>query len=307
MLAASPTVLLALALITGATATAQPNLAPCEPGPRRIELNTEPTGKVPELCIGAGLSTTFTFEGGELFVEGVSVEGRDRFTRVEVSATMLRLVPSESVAPGERFKLTVRFKDGAAPASAIFWLEVYPGQAEPLVEVYRQKRTVESCQQEVKEKQAQLRQCREDNARLQAEKSGPGGLAQLIATRLMGREGVFAKTLNSIAKPHSANALEVMDVHSYRSDRTVAVELLLATTEAAPSWTAVKAELVGPGRRTLRNPRLWQERLSTTDTQQLRVVVEAEATGTEAQGSFTLTVWSEGGTGNIVVTGVTFP
>jgi uncharacterized protein (TIGR02268 family) len=289
-----------------ATATAQPRLAPCEESPRRIELSTEPTGEVPELCIGAGLSTIISVEGAEFFPEGVSLEGRERFTLVEVGHTMLRLVPSEHVAPGERFKLTLRFKDSAAPSSATFWLGVYPGQAEPLVAVYREKRTVESCQQEVKEKQAQLRQCREDNARFQAESTGPRGLSGLLTTRLMNETGVIPKDIKKSVTPHPANAFPVVEAWSYRSASRVAVELRLITTEAVPSWKAVEAELVGPGRRTLRKPSLWQGEPSGPDAT-VRVVVETEATEAEAQGSFTLTVWSHEGTRSIVLTGVTFP
>jgi uncharacterized protein (TIGR02268 family) len=97
--------------------------------------------------------------------------------------------------PGERFRLTVRFRDGAAPASAAFWLVVYAGQVEPLVEVYREKRTLESYQQQVQEKDSQLRQCQEDNERLMAEKESPGGLAGLLATGLMGETGALPRIL----------------------------------------------------------------------------------------------------------------
>jgi uncharacterized protein (TIGR02268 family) len=262
---------------------------------------------VPELCIGAGLSTIISFNGAELLAEGVSLEGRERFSWVEVGTTLLRLVPSERVVPGERFKLTVRFKDAAAPASAAFWLGVYPGQVEPLVEVYRQKRTVESCQQELREKQAQLRQCREDNARLHAEQEGPGGLAGLLATGLMSVTGVISKELSRDMTVPPATALKVQQAWSYRSARGVAVELRLRPPEAAAPWKAIGAELVGPGRRALRGLRLWQEAPSEPKAAYIRVVVEAEATEKEAQGSFTLTVGSEDGTRSIVLTGVTFP
>ncbi|MBN1205870.1 MAG: DUF2381 family protein [Myxococcaceae bacterium] len=123
----SPAALLALALLVGASATAQPRAVPCEPRTRRIELKAEPTGEVPELCIGPELSTALLFYGAEFLSNEVTVDGRERFTLVEASNTMLRLVPSGRVMPGERFRLTARFKDGEAPASAAFWLVVSPG------------------------------------------------------------------------------------------------------------------------------------------------------------------------------------
>jgi uncharacterized protein (TIGR02268 family) len=77
---------------------------------------------VPELCISPGLSTTILLYGAELLPGGVTVDGRELFTLVEVGNTVLRLVPSDRVVPGERLRLTVRFRDGATPASAAFWL-----------------------------------------------------------------------------------------------------------------------------------------------------------------------------------------
>jgi uncharacterized protein (TIGR02268 family) len=123
----------------------------------------------------------------------------------------------------------------------------------------------------------------------------------------MNEKGVIPKDLKSSVRPHRANALEVTTAWSYRSASMVAVELWLRTPEAMSSWKAIDAELVVPGRRTLRKLSLWQEAPSGPDAYQLRVVVEADATEAQAQGSFTLTVWGEGGTRSIVLNGVTFP
>lgn len=308
MLASSPAVLLVLALLVGATATAQPRAIPCEAGTRRIELKTEPSDEVPELCISPGLSTTLLLYGAELLPSGVTVDGRGRFTLVEVGNTVLRLVPSDSVVPGERLRLTVRFRDGAAPASAAFWLVVYAGQVEPLVEVYREKRTVESYQQQVQEKDAQFRQCQEENARLLAEKESPGGLIGLLATGLMGEKGVTPKKLTESVVEHPGNAILVTRVFSYRSTSRVAVELEFETATAGREpWRAVRAELVGPGRRALRVTPPWQREPLRGEVRDRRVVIEAEATEAETRGSFTLKVWDEDGTRSVIVSEVTFP
>jgi len=308
VLASSPAVLLVLALLVGATATAQPRAIPCEAGTRRIELKTEPSDEVPELCISPGLSTTLLLYGAELLPSGVTVDGRGRFTLVEVGNTVLRLVPSDSVVPGERLRLTVRFRDGAAPASAAFWLVVYAGQVEPLVEVYREKRTVESYQQQVQEKDAQFRQCQEENARLLAEKESPGGLIGLLATGLMGEKGVTPKKLTESVVEHPGNAILVTRVFSYRSTSRVAVELEFETATAGREpWRAVRAELVGPGRRALRVTPPWQREPLRGEVRDRRVVIEAEATEAETRGSFTLKVWDEDGTRSVIVSEVTFP
>jgi uncharacterized protein (TIGR02268 family) len=305
--ASSPAVLLALVLLVGATATAQPRAIPCEAGTRRIELKTEPSDEVPEMCVSPGLSTTILLYGAELLPGGVTVDGRERFTLVEVGNTVLRLVPSERVVPGERLRLTVRFREGAAPASAAFWLVVYAGQVEPLVEVYREKRTVESYQQQVQEKDSQFRQCQEDNERLLAEKESPGGLAGLFAMGFMDDRGVTSKDLTKIVVAYPGNAVLVLRVFSYRSTSRVAVELILRPTPGMEPWKAVRAELVGPGRRALRVKPPWQREPLRYEAEDRRMVIEAEATAAETRGSFTLKVWDADGTRVIILTGVVFP
>ena len=307
MLASSPAVLLVLTLLVGSTATAQPRAIPCEAGTRRIELKTEPSDEVPALCISPGLSTTILLYGAELLASGVTVDGRERFTLMEVSTTMLRLVPSERVVPGERLRLTVRFRDEGAPASAAFWLVVYAGQVEPLVEVYREKRTVESYQQQVQEKDTQLRQCQEDNARLLAEKESPGGLTGLLATGLMGEKGVTPKALAKSVVEHPGNAIRVAQAFSYRSTNRVAVVLKLDPTPGMEPWRVVRAELVGSGRRALRVEPPWHREPIRYEAEDRRVVSEAEATEAETRGTFTLKLWDADGTRSIVLTGVTFP
>jgi len=305
VLALFPAVL--LALLGGAAMAAPPRAIPCEAGIRRIELKVEPTGELPEFCISPRLSTTFLFLGGELLPGGVSVEGREQFSLVDPGSTTLRLLPSERVAPGARFQLTVRFKDGAAPASAAFWLVVYPGQVEPLVEVYREKRTVESYQQEVREKDSQFRQCQEDYTRLQAEHQGPRGLAGLLATGLMDPNGVAPKDVMESVRELPGNILRVRTLNSYRSARVVAVEVELIPIKGMDPWRIARAELEGPGRHRPRVSTLWQREPLWEGATDRRVVLEAEATKEESRGSFTLKLSNEDGTRTVTLSGVTFP
>jgi uncharacterized protein (TIGR02268 family) len=267
----------------------------------------EPTGDLPELCIGPELSTTILFYGAGLLGNGVTVEGRERFTLVDPGSTTLRLVPSARVMPGDRFRLAVRFRDGSAPASAAFWLVVYAGKVEPWVEVYREKRTLESYQQEVQEKDTQLHQCQEDNERLLAEKESPGGPTGLLTAGLMDERGIPPKDLVASIGEHPGNFVKVFQVLSYRSTRTVAVVLWQRPTQGMQPWKAARAELVGPGRRTLRVHPPWQREPLRYGVEGNRVVIEADATEAETRGSFTLKVWGEDGARSIVLTGVTFP
>jgi len=293
--------------LVGTSATAQSRALHCEAGIRRIELTTASTSEVPELCISPELSTTLLFEGAELLPDSVNLDGRERFKRVDPASTVLRLTPSERMVPGERFRLTVRFRDGAAPSSAAFWLVVSPGQVSPLVEVYRESRTVESYQQEAKEKDTQLRQCQQDTERLRAEKEGPGGLAGLLALGLLGHKGISSKDIVKSIEEHPSNVARILQAYSYRSARTVAVDLVLLPAQGTKSWSAVRAELVGPRGRTLRVKPPWQQEPIQFAVENWHVVVEAETTEEEAQGSFTLRLWNEDGTRSVIVSGITFP
>lgn len=307
MLVPSPT-LLALALLTGAAATAQATTASCEPGVRRIELRPEPTSEVHEVCISPLLVTVLSFDT-DIVRESVTLEGAERFVKVELGESTLKLVPSEKVLPGERLRLTLRFKDGGAPVSVALWLVVHPARAEPLVEVIHQKRSVESCQLEVTEKDIELRQCREENARLHAEAPVPVGLSALLDVGLMDWTGVLPKELTRTVKQPPESPLGLERVFSYRSSTRVAIEVWLRAKQDAPPWKAAGAELVGRGGRTVRVLSLRQRepvRFGDGDNEQ-RVLIDAEATEKEAQGTFTLKLWDADGVRSVVLGGVTFP
>jgi uncharacterized protein (TIGR02268 family) len=298
--------LLVLALVTGAAATAQASTAACEPGVRRIELRSEPTSKVHEVCISPLLVTLLSFDT-DIVRESVTLEGAERFVKAETGESTLKLVPSEKVLPGERLRLTVRFKDELAPVSAAFWLVVHPARPEPLVEVSRQKRSVESCQQEVMEKHFQLRQCREENARLHAEEPLPMGLAALLDAGLMDKKGVSPKDISQTVTLPPESPFRLEQLFSYRSSKRVAIEVWLKAKQEAPPWTAARAELVGPGGRAVQVLSLRQREPVRFGSLPQRVLIDAEATQEEAQGTFTLKVWNEGGPKSLILSGVTFP
>jgi uncharacterized protein (TIGR02268 family) len=247
------------------------------------------------------------FFEAELLPGGVMLEGAERFMVVEAGKRSLSLLPSENVMPGERLKLVVRFADGEAPASASFVLVVHPARAARQVEVFRQKRTLASYQQSEKEKEAQVQQCREENVRLRAGSGLPWGLTGLLATNRMDEKGVASRNIMNSITRHPASALSVKTVSSYRSSGLVAVEVLLNIPEGAMPWMAVGAELVGPGRRTLRVLPPWPSEPIGFTSEDWRVVIEAEATEQEARGRFTLKVWNEDGTRSLILSGVTFP
>ncbi|ADO68519.1 conserved uncharacterized protein [Stigmatella aurantiaca DW4/3-1] len=281
--------------------------APCQSGVRRIELPARPTLDVMDVCISPELSTTFVFDE-EIARQTVTVEGAERFTRIEISDSTLRLIPSVKVLSGERLRLTLRFKGNSAPMGAAFWLAVHPAQAEALVEVFRQKRTVESCQQELADKDLQLRQCREENMRILSGAREPNGLVALLNAGLMDPRGISAKTFSKRSSPSSPGGLfEARSIVTYRSSQRVAVELWLRPLTNEPGWKIDDAALAGTGTHSLHVLSVRHQESLDEGALEQRVLIEAKATKEEAQGPFTLKLWDREGTRSIAFPGITFP
>jgi uncharacterized protein (TIGR02268 family) len=158
------------------------------------------------------------------------------------------VIPKGDYLPGERVKVTVRFADGAAPASASFWLVGHAAKGTRRVEVFRQPRPPDMIKKERDEAQAEARQCQEDKARLLAEREVPGGL--MGVAWLEGAGVVASKQLGSYLREQPTNALGLGDAWSYSyrpagesRPASVAVRLGLSNPGAEP-WTLAGAALV---------------------------------------------------------------
>jgi uncharacterized protein (TIGR02268 family) len=271
-----------------------------------MELPMDPTGKMEEVCISPELTTAISLDA-DIQRESVTLEGRERFAKVEVSESILKLVPSEKLVPGERLRLTLRFKDGATPASMALILVVQAAQADTYVEVHREKRTVESCQQELRESAAELQQCREENEQLRAAKGAPDGLRGLIVTEEIDYEtGILTTRIEHNISPRPGNAFKAREVASHRSKRGVAVQLKLEIPADAAPFTVGGAKLEAKGQGELPLLGVWPPGPLVPDTKG-RALVIAEAKAGEAKGPFTLTLWGEPGQGKIIIDKVTFP
>ncbi|HEX8698699.1 MAG TPA: DUF2381 family protein [Myxococcaceae bacterium] len=304
---ASPRLAFALSLLASAPAAAElPPLPGCQAIQERIDLLAEPEEKRHTLCISPGIVTTWLFDAslppGAI---GLDVEAQQEVVLLQ-AGRLVTLLPSEKLMPGRRLNMMVRFDDGAAPTSIAFELVVHPARAHRQVEVFRRRRTVESYQQALRVKEAEVQQCHEENAQLRATQGRLDGLRGLRSAELMSDLGVAATVLTRSVTSRPGSKVEVLRAVSFRSVERVAVEVELDLTALAggKAWNAEGAALVGPSGRELPVLGVWQE---PREARSQVVMVEAKAAPGEAQGTFTLKLWEHGGARSVTLQGVTFP
>jgi uncharacterized protein (TIGR02268 family) len=233
----------------------------------------------------------------------VRLEGCER-CRVTPAKDAVILVPAGELRPGQTLTLTVPFADGAAPVSVDIPLVVHP-VAERQVEVFRQRRTVESLMAEVKEKDAAVQRCQQELAQLRAEHNGPGGLLGALTSALMKEEGIPARSISREVMRRPDNALGVGKATTYRARARIAVDMVLANPASGAPWTAGGARLAGREGE-LRVLAVWQPQPIAPGSQG-RLVLEAEAAEEQARGPLTLTLWDADGQRTVVITNVMFP
>jgi uncharacterized protein (TIGR02268 family) len=293
---------LTLTLLSGPPAATPPGPFVWVPEVHRVELPVDGAGAMPSVRVTPGFTTTLLFDA-PIVTEGVRLEGCER-CRVSPAKDAVTLVPVEELRPGQALKLTVPFADGAAPASMDIPLVVHP-VAERQVEVFRQRRTVESLKAEVKEKEAAVQRCQQDLTQLRAEHHGPGGLMGALTSDFMTETGIPARVIAREALLRPGTVLRLTSAVTYRARVRVAVDLRLWNPASSPPWTAVGARLAGKEGE-LRVLTVWQPHPVAPGSQG-RLVLEADATEKQARGPLTLTLWTEDGQRPLVIGNVLFP
>jgi uncharacterized protein (TIGR02268 family) len=237
----SPVPLLVLLLLAGSSSVrAQPHS--CETTARRVELAAGAAPPV-EVCVSPGLSTTLLFDSA-ISPEGVVLEGRNLFQRVEVGDRLLVLVPSARLEPGKRLRLEVRFARGEVPTSVTFTLVAHPSQAERQVELVRAGRLAESCQEELRRKEAELAQCQQQLARPFSE--APASLGRLIVGGLLDKDSLKTALLTkeALVQP-PGEAVRVLQATLFRSTSRLVLHLRLKSADARTAWAFEGGELLG--------------------------------------------------------------
>jgi uncharacterized protein (TIGR02268 family) len=305
---ASSAGLLTVALLTAsADATAQPPPTSCEAGDVHLQLEVDAPAKVPAFCITPELTSTFLFDAK---VARVELAGRDHFRRVAEGADFFMVIPSEAMRDLEPQRVTVHFEDGAAPASITVLLVVHPARAARQVDILRHTRSAAFSEREAREAHSRALRCEEEKARMWAERGGPRGLRGMRAAGLLNEEfGVVVKRLGQYLQPRARNALRLVSAFSARAGEPergrVAIEVELENLGTKP-WTLEGAMLRGARGEEL-TPLPESTPIVILPGERFgRVMVELEATTTQAQGVYTLTLWDADGR-SVILDNVTFP
>lgn len=243
------------------------------PPVRRIEVGVDSRAPIPEIRIAPGRSTTFFFDAS-ILPDQLTLEGRERFQRLGISEDHLALVPSSALREGERLKLELRFRDGAAPERVAFLLVVDATGSEPQVEVFRRPRTAESYRQEVDELRGSLARLQFELERRPSEGRSSGGLESLVAEMESDDDIVivrlFPSRLDSNPDISVVHARQV--VHTTRWS---AIRLGMQTRQGAEGWVATGASLADASGRNIKVLAPWQTApLNSNDKHILVVLVE---------------------------------
>lgn len=311
MLLPCPGALLALALLAGSAEAADPPLVSTCADMPRVDLTADYTGQAAALCVTAGEPTTFVFEAP--LPTGAVVVSDSHSMGFAQGDEFVTVYPKRSFLAGERVKLTVNFKDGAAPGSASFWLVGHEARGARRVEVFRHPRQADAFKREAAEAQARARQCQEDKTRLLAEREEPGGL---MGTAWLERNNlVSSRDLKGQLKPHPTNALRLEKAWIYMhpgDDRptgetgtvSVAVRVRLYNPSVEP-WTASGAALVDSmgGQVEMTT---WQAAPILPSSEGVLVLGSTDGLGQVAC-PCTIKLWEEQGMRSVALGNVTFP
>lgn len=268
---------------------------------QRIELARAPEAAAREVCVSPGLMTGFVFDTTPVDVE---LQDEIRFVEVLRGRSGIGIIPPRDMEPGERLRLTVRLGKEASQQLVTFTLVAHRGQATRQVEVFRDRRSRESYEQEVAQEHAKNQRLREENQRIQAQLERSQGLRSLIANKTVGAKGVRTLTLTPDAHAPPDGSLSFTQVISYRTEKTVAAEVTLMNSSAKP-WMVAGASLLGAQGEEMPGLRLRQDEAIAPDDIG-SVIVEVDATEKQAQGQWLLKFW-DAESRTLSIPGITFP
>jgi uncharacterized protein (TIGR02268 family) len=297
-----PTALLTLVLSAGVTEPPPPD---CEAPRSLLELGQESTGSPPVVCITPGLVTALLF-GSPIIPSSVVLRGEEHFEPAEPGSHHLLLLPRNTLLPGTRLELELRFEDGASPSQVTLTLLVHPARLLRQVRVERRVHSVEFYQRREEQARAEAQRYQEALVRVRAEPQVVQGLRGLLHTGLMvAHNGVEAHRLSRHGW-HAAPGLRLEDAWAYQAVGRVALDVVLAN-RSPRSWQVAGVSLTGPQGEVLELLPLGPLDALVPGQESRHVQLEAEAPVEGVEGPYTLVLWSADDLRTLTVEEIFFP
>ncbi|ATB32563.1 DUF2381 family protein [Melittangium boletus] len=263
---------------------------------QHIELSRM-SDKPTEVCVSPHLLTGFSFDAP------VSVEVQDeiRFEEVARGRTSIHVLPPKDLTAGERLRLSVTYLEGKSQETFFLVLVGSSGRSTRQVEVFRDQRTRESLEIEIKlertknqKLQDELVQLRREFKQLQTSTQDPRRLTRLISSNSMFIEGIRTQRVKLTGLKTQPGEISSQRVASYRSRHRFAIEVALESLHPQP-WLVVTVEAWDENGQRAEFASIWQAApLQMKETQVIVVEAEMEETSTWPKGTITLRLREEG-------------
>jgi uncharacterized protein (TIGR02268 family) len=219
------TLVLALALLLGTAARAQPSLTR-EQRLRSITVTGNTADPPPELRVAKGVATLLRFKS-QINRDAVEMDGRGTRITVDVGDGSIILEPLLDLGVAERLVLSVPFTDGQR---AVFVLVSSPSEVDTRIDVIRREQTVELCQAELAE------------AKARCSKISPVHFAR---AGWLTPKGVRARAIEKCTGATWMAGLRCAEGTAYRAEAWALVDVRISNKSGQPPWVPREATLRG--------------------------------------------------------------
>lgn len=228
--------LLALALLAGSQAAAQPQPPVRQRQDRSATLPAPPAEPLLELYMAADSSTTVVFDG-RLDRDSLVVD-RTRFKWVDVGDNILFLQLVADLGPGERLIVKIRFMDKGLPAQAILAIVTHSTLVDRSVEVDRRPNTPEALQAALDQRDVELEE-------LKARCEGANPVALVLSEWL--NEDTSPTKLTRVGAQGPVSGLKVKESTGYKGKSSALVAVRLRNLPGQPPWAVSQARITPEG------------------------------------------------------------
>ncbi|RUO93091.1 DUF2381 family protein [Corallococcus sp. AB018] len=273
---------LALALVSGAAAGAEPAPGARVDRKRPVTVASTPAEPLPVVHVAADTPTVFLFSSPIQRKTLTFDESRIRV--LDAGERSIIVQPVANLADGERQEIGVFFADGRAPARAAFVLVTDPAEVDLRIDVQRPAPPNDACP---------------TDAQMPAPKPEDFVLLGFV-------DGKGVTTANIKGSQEPAQGFTSANPTSYRGKGWILVDVMIWNESDRPAWTPREATFTGRVGMPLRARVVTEKKGPILPGEERRVLAVAEIQESDASLVFTLELRGDGGR-NLTIPDVRFP